>query len=122
MDQKVREVRKESWIWLGGAVDNSYDEASWTRQLEGEMFKRREGWDGDGSCLDGVPVDNSNAAPPPLWAGFVNVSVSRGGGLIENDEFKGFLPSFSDAEEIQFIVHDKVIQNMALVAEGAGVE
>ena len=106
--------RKEGF-GLGGAVDNRSDERTGTREFEGEMFKRQGGSDRDG-YFNVLSVNSGNATCPSLSTWFVCVGESCWCDLVKCEVVQGFVPGFSDAEEVQFVVSDEFIQDESFIA------
>ena len=55
--------------------------------------------------------NGSNTATSTSGTGSINVFVSRGGGLVEGEVVEMVVPGFSNAEEVQVVIRDEVVQN-----------
>lgn len=62
-----------------------------------------------------LTVEDCNATTSAIRAGFVQVVVSVGCSLVEYEVIQGFLPCFSETEDVKVIVSNKFIEDETFV-------
>ena len=67
-------------------------------------------------------MKSSNTSPSTREAGFSNVAVVGGSGLVESVEVQGLLPCFAEEEQINVIVQQQLRYERGFVGEGTTVQ